>query len=255
MIGCYYESWGNYNLAGIDPRIRVVYLAFAIPSGSYKKGSLSFAGTGLSFGVSFTKVAQDIEFLNSKGVIVMLSVGGGGSPYPSNFQPGWVHDLVADLGCDGIDIDWEPPTGAAMDGEFGPLIRSFKQGSKGYLSAACWSTGAYGKNGDTFQGMNIKGIEMAGSLLDWINAMTYDAGKTFDPLGALACYRIYYKGQINLGIELGMQGWGDKLISIADVEKYWAWVKKEGNMGAFFWSYKKDTTGSPSLAYCLSALV
>ena len=232
-----------------------VYLAFSKPDSTYKKGSFTFNGSGMEF-TDFAAARDSIRLLRQKGIKVMLSVGGGVAkfldvaPY-ANFQN--AVDLANDLGCDGIDIDWEPERGSDVDYCFGPIIAGFKSRLSGtcqLLSAACWSTGAYGKReGQNWCGMNIAGMISNGNDLNWINIMAYDSGppSQYDALGAFTCYRSYYKGPLYLGMELGVQAWGGYLITKDQIVKQAEWVKKDGNGGTFVWEYQKDSTGTPNL--------
>jgi hypothetical protein len=109
------------------------------------------------------------------------------------------------------------------------------------ISFAGFSTGAYGKDGDTYKGSAIDAMVKQGSNVDWINIMAYDAGKNFDPLGAFAAYQIYYKGPLLLGFEVGKQGWGDDLLTKEEVEKNCTVVKAQGTKnGIMIWSYQKS---------------
>lgn len=268
-VGVYFQSWSSkwtsdpatMDLTLIDPSVTLVYISFANPATKYVKGSRSFSGTGLDFIQDFNVVADSITLLQKRKVTVMLSVGGATYPFStvgsSNVMDNYRHvvALARDLGCNGIDIDWEPKNGAAEDAAFSWIIQSFKSymWSEGKLSAAVFSTGAYGKNGSTYQGMNIKGLTERGSDLDWINLMAYDAGPppptgTYSPLGAYSSYRVYYQGPILFGLQPGPMGWGGHLITLDEVKEYVAYVEKESTeSGIFIWSYQKNTAGSPSV--------
>ena len=249
-IGVYYESWSEKwtdtasksGLANIEKPISIVYLSFAKPDCKYVSGQNTFSGTGLSFSYDWKILCEAIRLVKSKGITVMLSVGGGS--YWSSTTIFHAADCVAlmnDLGCDGIDIDWEGH--ADKDYELTDCIRWLKplMGSK-KISFAGFSTGAYGKDGDTYKGSAIDAMTKQGSNVDWINIMAYDAGKNFDPLGALAAYSIYYKGPLLLGFEVGKQGWGDDLLTIEEVEKNCGVVKARGKEnGIMIWSYQKSS--------------
>ena len=249
-IAVYWETWSGKNLLDIDPAVSIVYLAFADPKTTYKSGSYKFDGTGLDFNESFDAIKSKITTLSARGTKVILSVGGASYKFPNPFDATASVALMKDLGCAGIDIDWEPDNGIQSAGDFGPLIGEFRRhDDKMYLSAACWSVGAFGpKQGNDFFGLNIPGMETNGGQLSWINIMAYDAGPGFDAVGALECYRIYYKGPLLVGIQLGTQGWGGGITTDQDIKKVLAGAKRDGNAGIFIWSYNKDTTGSPTVA-------
>lgn len=254
-IGLYFETWSStwtsdptnlsLQMTAGQP-VTIVNIAFAQPDMQYSSGS--FAGTGLEFSQDFAVVKSAIALLISKGVRVMLSVGGGSYwSVPKTFNARGCVALMRDLGCTGIDVDWE--VGVSDSSALASAIANLHAEGCPRISFAGFSTGAYGaEKGDTYKGMSIEAMMNVGGLVDWINIMTYDAGSSFDPLGAFTCYRMYYKGVLNLGFEPGKQSWGDKVIGMNDVTAMCNWVKKDGNLnGVFIWSNKKDTTGSPSL--------
>lgn len=249
QIGVYYESWGEKwtdtaaktGLASISRPITIVYLSFAKPDCQYVSGQNTFSGTGLSFSYEWKVLREAIKIVKEKKITVMLSVGGGS--YWSGTKTFNAVNCVAlmnDLGCDGIDIDWEGH--AAKDYELTECIKQLKPliGTK-KISFAGFSTGAYGKDGDTYKGSAIDAMTKQGSNVDWINIMAYDAGKNFDPLGALAAYAVYYKGPLLLGFEVGKQGWGDDLLTSDEVQKNCEVVKARGSdNGIMIWSYQKS---------------
>lgn len=251
-IGVYYESWSEKwtdsgaksGLATIASPITIVYLSFAKPDCTYVSGQNTFSGTGLSFSYDWKVLREAIGIVKKKGIVVMLSVGGGS--YWSGtkvFNAKNCVDLMNDLNCDGIDIDWEGH--ASRDYELTDCIKKLKplMGSK-KISFAGFSTGAYGKDGDTYKGSAIDAMTKQGANVDWINIMAYDAGKNFDPLGAFAAYAVYYKGPLLLGFEVGKQGWGDDLLTLDEVEKNCAVVKAQGvQNGIMIWSFQKSNDG------------
>ncbi len=244
--GVYYPTWSapwvskwqDMELLKLPTSVNCVYLAFAKPDCNYVKKSFSFSGSGLDFSMEFLLVVAVIKELQARGCKVMLSVGGGSywsSTTKYNAQN--CVDLCNDLGCDGIDIDWEGP--ATKDYELTEVLLATRKIFNKLLSFAGFSTGAFGKDGDTFKGNAIDAMVKAGWAVDWINIMAYDAGKEFDALGAFDCYRIYYKGPLVLGFETGTQGWGDAFLSMADVNKAKDYIKGK-NSGTFVWCWGKD---------------
>jgi chitinase len=254
-VGVYFQSWSSkwtkepskMDLAQIKAPVTVVYLSFASPGCTYFTGQQSFQNTGLNFSQDFWVVKDAIKLLKEKGILVMLSVGGGS--YWS--KPNTVYNakscvaLMRDLGCDGIDLDWE--VGVKYGYELTNAIKVTKPllGKGILLSFAGWSTGAYGpRDGDQFQGMSIDAMTKQGGNVDWINIMTYDAGPMFDPIGALECYAIYYKGPLCIGFEVGTQAWGGALLRR---DQATLWMKKTmergKDYGMFVWSWQKDSEG------------
>lgn len=228
------------------PGVGIVYLSFADPTCNYVKQQRNFNGTGLQFSQDFSVVAGAIKILKDSGVIVMLSVGGGAYWSGSKvYNAKNCVDLMNDLGCQGIDIDWEGH--ADRDYELtDALIDTKKYLVPGqFLCFAGFSTGAYGKDGDTYKGSAIHAMINANAIIDWINIMAYDAGSSFDPLGAFDCYRIYYGGVLYLGFQPGVQGWGGHLTTEAEVKKHTEYVKAAGDKhGIFVWCHGK--TGTPN---------
>ncbi len=237
-IGLYFETWSStwtsdptnlsQQMTAGQP-ISTVNVAFAQPNMTYVKGQNTFVGTGLQFSQDFSVVKAAILLLTQSGIKVMLSVGGGSYwSTPQTLNSTAAAALCSDLGCTGIDVDWE--VGVSDTGSLTNAIQSLHTAGVPRLSIAGFSTGAYGANGDTYQGMCIPAMEAVGGLIDWINIMSYDAGNTYDPLGAFTCYRMYYKGVLNLGFEPGPQSWpapgsaNAKLIQMTDVDAMCNWV-------------------------------
>lgn len=250
QIGVYYETWSDKwvsdatksGLALIDKPITIVYLSFAQPDCKYVANQNTFIGTGLNFSSDWKVVKAALDIVKKKGITVMLSVGGGSYwSGTKSFNAVNCVALMNDLGCDGIDIDWEGH--ASRDYELTDVIKTLKplMGSK-KISFAGFSTGAYGKDGDTYKGSAIDAMVKQGSNVDWINIMAYDAGKNFDPLGAFAAYQVYYKGPLLLGFQVGKQGWGDDLLTKEEVEKHCDIVKAQDKKhGIMIWSYQKSS--------------
>jgi hypothetical protein len=244
--GVYYPTWSapwksavkDMEILDIPRSVTHVYLAFANPECMYQKNAKSFSGTGLDFSMDFSIVVGAIKELQNRGTKVMLSVGGG-SYWSStrSYHARNCVDLCDDLGCDGIDIDWEGP--ATNDYELTAALLETRALTKKLLSFAGFSTGAYGKDGDTFKGNAIDAMVKAGWAIDWINIMAYDAGKDFDPLGAFDCFRMYYGGPLVVGFETGTQGWGDAFLTMNDVQKVKQYIAGK-NSGTFVWCWKKD---------------
>lgn len=180
MIAAYFPSWSSpwtsdaskMDLALIPdnyPGINCVNISFAQPDMTYTKGS--FSGTGLEFSQDFQVVVDAIEILKNKGSVVMLSVGGGSywSRKKTTNIDAWIA-LANDLGCSGIDIDWE--VGVQDASSLTAAIFYLHNASPDhFLSFAGFSTGAYGADGDIYKGMAIDAMTKVGSYVDWINIM------------------------------------------------------------------------------------
>jgi chitinase len=267
-LGAYFCSWSSNwsatasssDLCNIDPNINIVYLSFVTPACSYEKNSKKWNRTGLDFSSEFNIIREAIEKLKESGVIVMLSVGGPTFTFDV-FNPENIANLVVDLGCDGVDLDWEDVQGFTASSKLGKIIQDMKHNlpNDSLLSLAAFSTGAYGyeefenslpKSQNT--GMCIEGIQKSGHLLDWVNIMSYDAGNTYDPLTAFRAYRKYFSGPLMLGVEVPPEAWGGHMITLDDIEKYVNCIldDEQNNNGIFVWSCKKN--GSPSCSHIIN---
>lgn len=257
--GAYFQTWSSrwasdptkLDLANIDYRVKIVYLSFVDPKTTYSLGQKTWATTGLEFSMDFMVVKKAIDILTGRGVQVMLSVGGATKKFPQPYTLGHsisLYALCIDLGCSGLDVDWEDTYKNRED--FGNIIKTLamNRGSR-KLSAACWSTGAYPNDGSDYQGMNIIGLQKSGVLLDWINIMSYDAGPTYDMDRAYKAYRDIYAGTIYLGLLVGAPGWGGYLLKTEDIKKA---VQLSGNK-VFVWAYQKEPTGTPTVGDILAA--
>jgi hypothetical protein len=256
-IGTYYQSWSapwvsrgeDLDLSKIASPVNVVYLSFCTADCTYVKGSNSFGGTGLAFSSDFAVVKKSIEILKNKGVVVMLSVGGATYPF-TTYNARNVADLCNDLGCHGIDIDWEDEHGFER---FGKLISDTRNAlPDGCVSTAAFSVGAYGEGnfvnsppGSSRTGMNIQGLKSDGEKLDWINIMSYDASPIFDPIESFKAFRSFYKGPLLIGEEVPPEAWGGNVITLDAVKRHSEYVRDSGVYGGIFtWSYQKQ--GTPS---------
>lgn len=255
-VATYFESWAvpfstttNNDLTNLDPNISTVYLAFAKPDLQYVKGENSFSRTGLNFSIDFITVLQSIRLLKKRKVKVMLAVGGGSYwSKPTVLNIYGCIDLMNDLECDGIDIDWE----VGITDDRAPLnaIQALYPLMKGKaITFTCFSTGAFEKSlNDQYRGMNIRTINECKEYIDAVNVMAYDAGADFDSIGAFKTYRKIYDGPLNIGFEIGKQGWGEGLLMKEELETVCEFVKKESiSNGCFFWAYySKEFSGSVS---------
>ena len=255
-VATYLETWAipfssstKNDISDLNPNINVVYLAFAKPDLTYVKGEFSFSRTGLNFSMDFRTVLESIRILKKRKVKVMLAVGGGSywsQPVPFNHLA--CIDLMNDLECDGIDIDWE--VGITDDRAPVNAMSTLYPLMKGKLiHFTCFSTGAFEKSlNDNYRGMNVRAIKECKEYIDSVNVMAYDAGKNFDSINAFKAYRKIYDGPLNIGFLIGKHGWGDGLLMKEELETVSKFVAKEsiGN-GCFFWSYySKEYLGSVS---------
>lgn len=185
-----------------------------------------------------------IKQLQDRGTNVWISIGGwlySQSNAWESFSAKHVVDLAVDLGVSGVDIDWEPTNSTCnketadtfactKDSEIIGIITTLydeihsRNLSLG-ISIAAWSTGAYyvkdtpfeeGKviTGSPYGGTLYRLVKDHGEKLSFINIMTYDGGKTYDPREGYASYRAIFDGVINLGFEIGPEGAGDAILNL-----------------------------------------
>ena len=242
QIGVYWESWLTKSLSTLLEPFNVVYLAFASPECYYTKGSHSFNGTGLNFTESFMDVTVAIQNLQNKGIKVLLAVGGASYwSEPKDFNTQGILDLVNDLGVDGIDIDWEVGTHDTWSST--SAVREIKRLSpQSYISYTGFSTGTYQPNEwDPYRGMNIPTLNECAGLINHVNIMAYDAGEDFDEQESFRSYREYYRGIINLGFQVGNQGWGDAMLYEPEARNNLEFVKdQDPRDGCFTWAHHKS---------------
>ncbi len=263
MIGVYFESWAmpwsadpNNDLLKVDKRVNLINLAFVSPDCGYKLGSNKWDGTGLNFSLDFGIIQQTIAMLRARGVTVMLSVGGGSYwSVPKQITAQQIHalwDLCLDLGCDGLDIDWEVGVSDSVNaiGFFKGVNAGRPVGRK--ISFAGFSTGANPKStnsGDPYSGMNLDILTQC-RFVDWVNCMEYDAGKDFDTKASFLNYRKVYSGPLNFGFEIGIQGWGDAILQKEDVQV--ACSLLTGTLdGIFIWAYYSKSGPGISVGDCI----
>lgn len=249
--GVYLPSWSNpWTARALDnelaklktemPNLGLVYLSFCKPDTVYTKNS--FDNTGLQFSSDFAVIKAAIKILRDQDVLVMLSVGGG-AYWHSQVQYNAQHvvNLANDLECDGIDIDWEGTIENSH--ELTAAIRNTRNIYQKYISFAGFSTGAYGQvPGSPYMGTAIHALTNAGSMVDWVNIMSYDAGdfNMYNPMSAFDCYRLYFKKPLYLGIQPGKQGWGDHIITENEITSLCRFVKDQNTTDSIFvWSYRK----------------
>ncbi len=124
----YFPSWSeNWASPGQGSKLRDVpehvnhlFLAFARPNLRYTKGSYDLAGTGIQTPYNGQTLKESVDALRSKGIKVILSVGGetywgSSQAYDIDYQQ--IKDLVDDMGFAGIDWDFEPNGSFATIGD------------------------------------------------------------------------------------------------------------------------------------------
>lgn len=258
MIGVYFETWAcpwtddakKSALAQIESPVTHVFLSFVKPDCSYKKSQGTWNGTGLDFSLDFQVVREAIQILKSKGIKVVLSVGGASYTNWPNVNTLSLAQLCYDLEADGWDLDYEPI--AIFDKDV--LINTIKV-MKAYcvsgqlLSIAGFAGGCLDINDNLYMGTMKPVLKECASLLSFVNIMNYDAGKGWDYEKAYKAY-VQFPVLVNWGLEVGPQGWGDAVLTEEDVRKFMTIKEKED--GWFIWAYFK--TGKPNCKEVLKIL-
>jgi chitinase len=268
-FGAYFESWAetwsNPSLPAIPCWVSYLYLSFAMPGMSYAAGSMDLTGTGLQFPYNGPTLASHIQQLkaNNTAIKVILSVGGSGYTDWSSTNYTAIGNLVQDFDLDGVDIDYEvQPTCGTTGGVFScstdttytSIITTMRStiGSSKLLTAAMFSTGAYGTgawanaqpSGSAYAGMAINPLKNAGSDLDVVNVMSYDAGTSYDPVQAYQAYKYYYpSGIILMGVEVPPEAWGGHVYTVQNTQQL-AGNITGANDGMMIWAVQKVPTGT-----------
>jgi chitinase len=106
--------------------------------------------------------------------------------------------------------------------------------------------GAYGEGqwasappSSSYAGLSLAVLKQAGSDLDLVNVMSYDAGPSFNPQQALQAYQHHFSGRITMGIEVPPEAWGGHVSTIAEIDELAAAVNSSGAAGLMLWSIQK----------------
>ena len=245
MFVGYYPSWmdaanpaacaSESKLACVPTVYSDIVVAFAEPDFAWD--GASWSGTGLQFAVPPEAIKQAVETLHGRGMHVLLAVGGqkyvnwaplAGEAHAGGPVTAALARLVADIGFDGLDVDYEAPNGAPVS-EYADAIAALRHaaGPGKILSLAAWSTGA-----DCTAATGLEACGGKASLwpapagrerlllrdrdvvrrINVINVMSYDGGtESYDPVTAYRLYRDLVPSRIvvNIGLETAPQGWGN----------------------------------------------
>jgi chitinase len=265
----YYQTWSDgwkasgadTVLANLPSYVNVVNLSFAQPDMTYSAGSLSLSGTGISvpYDGPTLKVAVATLHARNPGTRVMLSVGGATFPSFGSFNAGAITAFVKDFGLDGVDIDYEPSNPSCTvaaghvscpsDAEYVSVVKTMRAAlpSPYWISIAAFSVGAYGEDAwasappsSSYGGISLAVLKEAGSALDLVNVMSYDASPVFDPVQALHAYQHYFSGRIAMGIEVPPEAWGGHIETVAEIDTLADAVNAGGAAGLMLWSIQKQ---------------
>jgi chitinase len=288
MVVGYYQTWSSpwagvgaaLDLAKTPSHVNVLILSFAKPDCTYTKGSLALAGTGLDFSSTGTVVRDAVRALKaaSPNTRVLLAVGGATYVNFKAMNVQCIKDLVDDLELSGVDVDYEPASPScqrlggggvkcATDAESVDVVTklraAFPKGAY-ILSTASWHVGCYGEGAwaasqPTFSqyfGVNLAMAKSAaGSTLDLINIMAYDAGGPSSPAGSPTGFNwresfsstraAWPNAAVALGVEVPPEAWGGYVSDAADVQARADYAVANGGAGLMLWSLQKPGTPSP----------
>ncbi len=253
-------------LARLPRAVTHVGLAFVKPDLAYA-GGLDLSGTGLQYPFPGTVLRDAIAALKARnpGTRVLLAVGGAAYGGWNKLDTGALARLVADLGADGIDIDYEPTQPAclsragtircASDTTFLDLARRLREAlpRPHFLSAAGWSVGAYGEGAfanappaSPWRGAMLALLRAPeAEMLDLVSIMAYDAGPAFQPLEAFRAYRRLWKGPLALGVPVMPPTRGEPRATLAGTAALIAALKPDPLAGAMLYALNETPPGPP----------
>ncbi|MGE0717823.1 MAG: hypothetical protein AB7P02_20415 [Alphaproteobacteria bacterium] len=227
----YHAAWGEpeatrpeeMTIARMPGYIDVLILAFAKPDLDYR-GDLDLSRTGLRYRSGpMLRDAVGLLRRRNPAVRVLVAVGGWGFFGWDRLDAPGIARLVADLGLDGVDVDFESETPGCAPGARGRiecatdaiLIRSVERLRAALprpllLSVPGWSVGAYGEGEwrnarprSPWTGSMLTLLRSpAADLIDHVAIMSYDAGPSYDPAEAFRAYRRYWSGPLTLGVQV-----------------------------------------------------
>ncbi len=244
LVG-YYPSWvATSTLTATSNAYTHVVVAFAKPDFAWD--GTTWKGTGLQFVASPAEVRQQVAVLHTRGIRVLLAVGG--ATY-LNWAPlaaeanrkgpitAALKTFIIKMGFDGIDVDYEPEgADPARISEYAAAIKALRAaaGPDKILALAAWSTGADCTaatgagpcGGKISQESGSAGRERLLfrdrallSKIAMINLMSYDVGtEHFDPVRAWTLYRDLVPATItvNIGFEVAPEDWGGATLVAKD---------------------------------------
>lgn len=240
-------------LARVPGTYTHISLSFAQPNFSWTTGQNVWTGSGLNFNASPKDIKRAIDVLRKRGIKVMLAVGGatynewaglaaeGAAGSGSKISA--LRAIQADLGLDGLEIDYEITGSASLKSEYANVIKAMRLAAgSNKLALAAWSTGAdctadtanagvVACNGKTsfwggsagrerlvFEGNNPL---VSPSQIDYINIMSYDAQtEHYDGVTAWKLYRDLFPNTtvVSIGLETAPEGWAGGMLVVNNAD-------------------------------------
>jgi hypothetical protein len=278
----YYESWADIpvatgsvtQLANLPASLDIVALGFAKPNLKFPGTDLK--GTGLQVPFDGDVLTQAIAALRARapGIKLLLAIGGSGyNTLWGQYDPDAAARLVAALGLDGVDLDYEPPAPqcarhhndddrvsvtCATDAVWADIIRRTRAAlpRPAVLALPAWSVGAYGAGNfqndppsSAFTGSMLwLGRAPEAKLVDLVSIMAYEAGPAFDPMRSVMAYRAIWPGRLLLGALVPPDHTGGVTYSVATLQRLTAAVASDAKGGMMLYALQSEPPGGASLA-------
>ncbi|GAA6063502.1 hypothetical protein JCM10212_004764 [Sporobolomyces blumeae] len=190
IVAQYWAAYGGQSPSNVDWKSGDIAYYFVTITTS--------TGFEIPEGQSISDLQEFVSTTKAKGARPVFSVGGwSGSLHFSNLVETdakrqafakELADFMDKYGFVGIDLDWEYPNGAGIgcnaissqdSANFVLFLKELRQvvGSKNLLTAAVSVNGINGPDGSA-----LSSFSEYGSLLDYINLMTYDISGSFSPI-------------------------------------------------------------------------
>ena len=236
QLSGYFASWDDTGpnsegatwLSNIPSYFTHIIVFSAQPDLVYAPGSLVITGTGLQFpysGAVLKKAIAQARLVNPT-VKIELAVGSGTYVNWGSLNVPGVKALVADMGFDGVEIDYENGSpgcnangdGCATDGVIEGIIKSLRAALPRplLLTASVQSTGAYDTGccaaqmaavPSAYAGIYRVPLQSVGGLLDMLSIQAYDSGTSYSPLTAWSAYKALFSGNVLIGMQAYPEGY------------------------------------------------
>ncbi|NMN59820.1 hypothetical protein FHT36_003735 [Xanthobacter sp. SG618] len=272
----YLASWADRDtpdpaatlLARTPGYVTHIALGFVKPDLVYP-GNLDLSGTGFAFPYPGPVLKAAVAELKRRqpAMKVLVAVGGWGyfGWHARDFAA--LARLVADLGADGVDLDYETSNGGcirtpegriacAEDAQSIAVLKDLRAAlPRPYvISLAGWNVGAYGEGrferseprfGSYVGLMRAMLKSDAAANLDLVSVMAYDGGPTFQPEEAFRAYRSLWSGPLALGIPVMPSEFGDPRFTLERTARLLTGVLADPRAGAMLYAIGLVPPGPP----------
>ncbi|GAA5880704.1 hypothetical protein JCM16303_004318 [Sporobolomyces ruberrimus] len=190
IVAQYWAAYGGQAVSDVDWQANDIAYYFVTTTTS--------TGFELPEGQSVSEMQEFVKYTKSKGAKPVFSVGGwSGSLFFSKLVETDskrqtfakdLHDFMVEYGFVGVDLDWEYPNGAGIgcnaispddSANFVSFLKNLRElvGKDNLITAAVSVGGINGPDGNA-----LSSFSEYGSLLDYINLMTYDISGSFSQI-------------------------------------------------------------------------